>query len=82
MAMVQKYLTTAEWEAMAHEHFSKGQSFGDLLATLPWVAHEMPSEELRGLVAQAGRPFGALLLLTRGRFARRHALATRHLVTS
>lgn len=82
MAMVQKYLTTEQWDAMAKQHFGKGQSFRDLLATLPWVAYEMPTAELDGLVKQAGRPFAVLLRLTRGRFERRHALATRYLAPS
>ena len=79
MALVQKYLTQQQWDDMAEEHFGKRQSFRELLATLPWVAHEMPRAELDGLVVQAGRPFGLLLRLTRPRFERVQARATRHL---
>lgn len=79
MALVQKHLTTSSWDAMAKEHFAKGQSLAQLRETLPWATHELPEAELQGLLAQAGAPFRLVLRLTRGRFARREARATRHL---
>lgn len=79
MAMVQKHLTTESWEAMAREHFGRGQSLAQLRETLPWATHELPAPALAGLLEQAGLPFRVLLRLTRGRFARREAVATRHL---
>lgn len=79
MAMVQKYLTTEAWDAMAKEHFAKGHTFAQLRETLPWVTKELPDDALEGLLRQAGTPFRVLHRLTRGRFARREAVATRHL---
>jgi iron-sulfur cluster repair protein YtfE (RIC family) len=79
MALVQKYLTTEDWEQIEVEHFRKNQSFGHLVAAVPWVMHELPDEARNDLIAEAGAPMRLLWWATRGRFARLDAQARKYL---
>jgi hemerythrin-like domain-containing protein len=79
MALVQKYMTQQQWDEVVEESFDKDIKPKQLLAAVPWIAHELPEEMRARLLAEAGLPMKLVYLATRGRFARLQARATRHL---
>lgn len=79
MALVQKYLTTEDWHALEEAEFRPRTSFSELLAAVPWIGHELPPDARDALLSEAGLPMRLIWLLTRRRFARLDARATRHL---
>ncbi len=79
IAMMQRVMTGAEWEAL-EARFGKGITPGVLLKAVPWVLHEVPAEIREELFARpGGRAHRAVWLLTRRRFTRAHRTAFRHL---
>jgi hypothetical protein len=71
MVLVQKYLTTEDWERLEVEHFRKKEGFALLAAVVPWIMHELPDGQRDDLVAEAGLPMRLLWRATRGGFASR-----------
>ncbi len=79
MALVQKHLTQADWDHVVEENFDKNVPVKELLAAVPWIAHELPADARDALLVEAGLPMKLLWFATRRRFARLEARATRHL---
>jgi hemerythrin-like domain-containing protein len=79
MALVQKHLTQADWDHVVEQNFDKNMPAKELLAAIPWIAHELPRYARDELLEEAGLPMRLLWLATRRRFARLDARATRHL---
>jgi len=79
MALVQKYMTQDDWEHVVENNFDKKIAPRLLLRAVPWIAHELPDDVADELLDEAGAPMRVVLMLTRGRFARLQAQATRHL---
>ncbi|MDP3893386.1 hypothetical protein, partial [Nocardioides sp.] len=78
VAILQSVLTHAEWEVI-DEKFKKGLGFGELLALVPWVLHELPPEVRGTLFGQPGGGVHRLMwLLTRRRFDRQDRAAFAH----
>lgn len=78
MAVVQRRMTQAEWDAIGEEHFNKPLSLRELAFMVPWAAKGLPAKQRDDVFARAGGPFKALWLLTRGWFVRGEARAFRH----
>jgi hemerythrin-like domain-containing protein len=79
MALVQKYLTTADWHHIEQTNFkNKKVSLGELAETVPWIMHELPEPFAGELAAEAGLPMRLLWRATRRRFERLDARARRH----
>ena len=79
MALVQRYMTQADWDHVVEENFDKNVPVKELLAAVPWIAHELPVYARDELLVEAGLPMKLLWFATRRRFARLDARATRHL---
>jgi hemerythrin-like domain-containing protein len=79
MALVQKYMTQEDWQHVVENNFDKKIEPRLLLRAVPWIAYELPQEVADELLDEAGLPMKVVLRLTRGRFARLQATATRHL---
>jgi hemerythrin-like domain-containing protein len=79
MALVQKYLTTADWVRLEKGSFKKRQTLRQLAAAVPWVMHELPEEMAGRLIEEAGLPMRLLWKATRPGFERVDARARRHL---
>ena len=80
MALVQKYLTTADWHHIEQTNFrDKKVSLAELAETGPWIMHQLPQPYAGRLVAEAGLPMRLLWRATRGRFDRLDSRARRHL---
>jgi hypothetical protein len=80
IAIIQQVLTPEEWEHLDEEEFKKGVSFGQVVALVPWVLHEVPDQVRTGLFAQPGGAMHRLIWwLSRRRFERRERVAFRHL---
>ncbi len=80
MALVQKYLTTADWHHIEQTNFkNKKVSLRELAETVPWIMHELPQPYAGELAAEAGLPMRLLWRATRRRFERLDARARRHL---
>jgi hemerythrin-like domain-containing protein len=78
MALVQKYLTTEEWQELEARSFRSTQFFRQLAATVPWALHELPQDAVEGLFDELGLPMRLLWHATRRRFERLDARARRH----
>ena len=79
MALVQKYMTQEDWQQVVENNFDKKVPPKLLLAVVPWIAHELPRENVALLLAEAGTPMKVIWLATRRRFDRLDARARRHL---
>jgi hemerythrin-like domain-containing protein len=79
MVLVQKYLTTEDWEELEKTHFHTKQSFAFLAAVVPWIVHELPEDIRQVLFAEAGAPMRMLWRFTHRRFERLDARARTHL---
>lgn len=77
--LLHKHITVAEDEQIEREHFRSGLSLADLLGSVPWVLHDLPSEVRDRILAAAGPPIRMVWLGTRGRFARDDAAIRRRL---
>jgi hypothetical protein len=77
IALVQRHLTEADWQALEEEHFRADLSPRDLLAIVPWAAHGIPAETRRLVLARTGLPFRVLWRLGRRSFERRERAAFR-----
>ena len=78
IAIIQRVMTNAEWEQLEEEHFKAGVSFAQVLALVPWAAHDVPGPLRRQVFAKTGRPNHILWLLTRRGFERRERVAFRY----
>jgi len=78
MALVQKYMTQADWDHVVENNFDKKVEPRLLLAAVPWIAYELPRPVVDQLLAEAGTPMKIVHALTRGRFRRLQDRATRH----
>ena len=79
MALVQRYLTTKEWDEMAEEHFGKGQTLRQLTWLVPWALDGVPEGPRADLLQVAGAPMRVLWRLTHRRYDRLDARCRRHL---
>lgn len=70
MALVQRHLTPAEWEAM-HPEFGRHYTAGDALFALPWVLRDLPSDLRPRALAFVGRGATLAWMLLRLPFALR-----------
>ncbi len=79
IALMQQVMTGAEWEEL-DRHFKEQLRLRDVFALVPWILLDVP-ETVRAELFQlpGGRGHRLLWWLTRGRFARRHARAFKHL---
>jgi hypothetical protein len=74
MALVQRHLTPAEWDAL-HPEFGRHYTPRDALFALPWVLHGLPRDLRPQALAFVGRgPVLVWRLLLRGPFALRERL--------
>jgi hemerythrin-like domain-containing protein len=78
MALVQRYMTQADWDHVVEGNFDKKVSPRPVLAAVPWIAHELPRDAADELFAEAGTPMRLIWLATRRRFERLDERATRH----
>ena len=78
IVLAQTYLTGDEWTAIEVEHFRSGVSVRMAARLVPWAAYELPSDVLRRVLGGADPGFRLLHRLTRRGFAKRHAVAFRH----
>ena len=78
LALVQKYMTQADWDHVVENNFDKKTSPRLLFAAVPWIAHELPRDAVDALLAEAGLPMKLVWLATRRRFERLDERATRH----
>jgi hypothetical protein len=70
MALVQRHLTPAEWDAL-HAEFGRDYTTQDALFALPWVLHEVPRNLRPRALAFMGRGPALAWLLLRVPFALR-----------
>jgi hemerythrin-like domain-containing protein len=70
MAILQRHMTSEDWERIETEHFRKDQSLGQLRYLVCWVAEDLPAPVRDGLLDEAGLPFKLIWWLSRGSFAR------------
>ena len=78
MALVQKYMTQADWDHVVENNFDQKVAPRLLLAAVPWIAHELPRDAADALLAEAGTPMRLIWLATRRRFERLDERCTRH----
>jgi hemerythrin-like domain-containing protein len=80
IAIIQRRLTDAEWQAIDEEHFRVNLPLRTLLALVPWAVEGVPPEIRDGIFAEpGGRVHQLMWLLTRGGFRRRQRRAFAHL---
>jgi hypothetical protein len=72
-------MTQEDWQHVVENNFDKNLAPRLLLRAVPWIAYELPDDVAAELLEEAGAPMKVVLMATRGRFARLHAQATRHL---
>ncbi len=77
LPLVQSLLTEEGWQRV-EKAAGAGAGPAEVLFLVPWVADGLSPEHLDAAVASMGAPFRWLLALTRGRYARREAIAFRH----
>ncbi|MDF1606305.1 hemerythrin domain-containing protein [Nocardioides sp. YIM 152315] len=79
IAIVQRLLTAEDWARIEEEHAGTDVRLSQVVRIVPWAAYGVPREALDRVFAQpGGRGFRLVWLLTRGRFARRHARTFRY----
>lgn len=79
IAILQRVITNAEWEALEEQHFKQGLSLRQVTALVPWVLDELPDGVRRDLFAQPGGAVHRLLwLVSRRGHQRRKATAFRY----
>jgi hypothetical protein len=77
LPLVQKLLSAEGWERV-EQAAGAGKSVSDLLFLVPWVADGLTPVQLESAFRSVGQGFRVLLALTRGRYARREAVAFRY----
>ncbi len=75
MALVQRYLTPADWARVEKEHFRPAYSPSEVWWVVPWSQLGLPAEVRRRTMHEGGLPIRILWRLSRGSFARRQAAA-------
>lgn len=78
LALVQRYLTPADWGWLEKEHFSKAYKPWEVPFALCWVLHELPDEARQLVFAIPGAPPRRIWTLLRPGFERRERRAFRH----
>ena len=74
ITLIQRLLTAEDWARIEEEHVGTDVRLGKVVRIVPWAAYGVPREALDRVFAQpGGRGFRVVWLLTRRRFARRHA---------
>jgi hemerythrin-like domain-containing protein len=77
LPLVQRLLSADGWERV-EKAAGSGKSVQDLLFLVPWVAEGLTPRHLQDAYRSIGQPFRVMVALTRGRFARREAVAFRY----
>jgi iron-sulfur cluster repair protein YtfE (RIC family) len=77
LPMVQELLPAEGW-GRVEKAAGSGKSPKDLFFLVPWVADGLTEDQLQAAFRSVGQAFRVLLALTRGRYARREALAFRY----
>jgi hemerythrin-like domain-containing protein len=77
LPLVQSLLPAEGWERV-EKAAGEGKSAGELFFLVPWVADGLTGDQLRTAFRSVGQPFRVLLVLTRGRYARREKVAFRY----
>lgn len=77
LPLLQRTMTVEEWEA-SEEAAKKGYPLRDVPFLVPWVLDDLPEEGRRRMLALAGPAYAVLGRLFRPRYARRDAVAFRH----
>jgi hypothetical protein len=80
MALVQRYLTAADWERLEREHFKPLYKPRDLPFVVAWALHRLPADRFaRVRDGMAGRPLELVWrLFLRGPFERREREAFKY----
>ncbi len=79
IAIMQEVMSAEEWREIEATHFRSTMTVGQLLAVVPWAAHEVPGPLRRQVFARNGAANLVLWWLTRAAFDRRERRAFRHL---
>ena len=79
IALIQRHVTSEEWEQLEEEHFRKGLTLGQAIRTVPWAGYGLSAETRTHVLAGTNAAFRLIYRLTWRGFARRHAVAFRHL---
>ena len=70
MALVQRYLTQAEWDLVEKQYFQRTPTPAQVLGLVPWAMHGLP-EDVRGrLLVAMPMSFRVVWHLTHRRFER------------
>jgi hypothetical protein len=77
LPLVQELLSAEGWERV-EKAAGSGKSAKDLLFLVPWVADGLTAEQLEHAYRSIGQAFRVLVALSRGRHARREAVAFRY----
>ena len=77
LPLVQSLLSAEGWERV-EKAAGEGKSASDLRFLVPWVADGLSPAQLEAAFRSVGQPFPIALALTRGRYARREAIAFRY----
>ena len=77
LPLVQRLLSAEGWERV-EQAAGSGKSARDLLFLVPWVADGLTPEQLESAFRSVGQSLRVMLVLTRGRHARREAVAFRY----
>jgi hemerythrin-like domain-containing protein len=78
IAILQRLLTEADWQALEEEHFSRKVGLRHAARLVPWAAYGVPRETQERVFADVDAGFRMLWRLTRRGFARREARAFRY----
>lgn len=80
MVILQRHMTSADWERIEEEHFKSQDTLGFLLYVVPWIAQGLPKEVMNGVFAEAGQGFRVVLWLGNAlKFRKLERRAFRHL---
>ena len=79
LPLVQRLLSAEGWERV-EKAAGSGKSAKDLLFLVPWVADGLTPTQLESAYRSIGQAFRVMVTLTRGRHARREAVAFRYVI--
>jgi iron-sulfur cluster repair protein YtfE (RIC family) len=77
LPLVQDLLSEEGWQRV-EKAAGSGKSLKDLMFLAPWIADGLTLEQFETVVAMIGTPFKWMVAMTRGRYARREAVAFRY----
>jgi hemerythrin-like domain-containing protein len=77
LPLVQELLSADGWQRV-EKAAGSGKSARDLLFLVPWIADGLSPEQLETAFRSVGQGLRVMLALTRGRYARREAVAFRY----